>query len=294
MMGTHGYSVDNKHGQILKDNWKYILVEDWVVKDQDFISYEDIINSPITKKYNFKKSNVWNIQKLWESWESSENKIIYSPNGKSSAYIEKENWKQFLIKDWKKSKGYNIIHRFFYSPDWNSFIYSAFDKQGSVLSVDGVESEFTIQDAFYSPNWNSYWYIISHDFWKKILIKDWKKIWEYDDILWPQYSSDWKRFAFIARRGQSSLLYTKYVAVIDGIESQEYSHIGEIVFSPDGVGYSYFAYKPGNNKLSQDNRLIFYIIWWFVISIVILIYFYIKKYRLTKSSSQSIDTLNNN
>lgn len=100
---------------------------------------------------------------------------VFSPDGKSFAYITQINWDKFVIKDWIKSEKYKDIENLIFSPDSKSFAYKA-------------EKD-----------------------WKSFIIKDWKKGKEYDGVWFPFYSSDSKYFAYFAAKDERAFLVKDWI-----------------------------------------------------------------------------------
>ena len=60
--------------------------------------------------------------------------FVYSPDGKSFAFVAKRDWKWVVVKDWRESDKYDNIWFLKYSPDGNSFMFVA-KKNGKHIVV---------------------------------------------------------------------------------------------------------------------------------------------------------------
>jgi len=58
---------------------------------------------------------------------------VFSLDWKHFVYIVKENWKDFVVKNWKKWKKYDNINEFDYSLDWKYFVYTVEEKWEDIL-----------------------------------------------------------------------------------------------------------------------------------------------------------------
>ncbi len=87
--------------------------------------------------------------------------FLYSENWESFAFTAKENWKQFVVKDWIESEKYDRIKYLLYSQDNKSFSF------------------------IWGKNF------------KNILVKDWIESKEYDDIIGLRYLQNGKGISFL-------------------------------------------------------------------------------------------------
>jgi len=90
-----------------------------------------------------------------------------------------------------------------------------------------------------SPNWKSFAYVAKKDNWKKAIIKDWKELWEYEDISDFQYSPDSKSFAYVVEKDN-----WKEAMIKDDKELWEYAFVFcDFKYSPNSKSFAYTIKK---------------------------------------------------
>jgi len=169
--------------------------------------------------------------------------LIYSPYGKSCAYIKKENNKYFVVKDWIEGKKYDGIYDLTYSPDSKSLSYTVYENNKWFVVKDWIEGkkyDSISTTKIYSPDSKSLSYgVYENNKW--FVVKDWIEEKKYDSIsAILRYSPDSKSLSYGAKEDN------KRFVVKDWIEGKKYDGIYDLTYSPDSKSLSYTVYE--NNK----------------------------------------------
>jgi len=238
------YSPDWKSFVYMAErDWKSFVVKNWIEWNWYFqvstdfaspivpISWYGLINgwndflwafTPDSKSFFYVAGTEdWKffVVKDWVEWAKYDRitgtSISFSPNSNSFTYEAKKVWKNLIIKDWKELWEWMQA---VYSPDWKSFAYVKLSEwslgnswapiseqelsyKKSIIIKDWKELWEWMQ-AIYSSDWKSFAYLAKKD-WKVFVVKDWKELWEWMQAI---YSSDWKSFAYVTRKDWKHLI----------------------------------------------------------------------------------------
>jgi hypothetical protein len=182
-IGYPTYSPDGKGFVYLaKKGEKNILVKDWVELD----TYDGIgmKNTSLSSEKNF--TNLYSPYSL---------SFSYSPDGKSFVYLAKKGKKTIIVKDWIESKEYDTILDFIYSPSGKSLTFLA-------GKFNDLESKKRKQEEYEKGTLLAY--NIMPDKW--MFVTNGIECKEYDDVLYPRYSSDTGKLRFLAKKDNKRML----------------------------------------------------------------------------------------
>ena len=125
---------------VLKKDWKYIIIKDWVQIWNLYDNVSKLIFSPDWKWFSYIAEKDWKyfVVRDWIEWDKFNNNLdisnfIYSSNSKSLAYST--NWDIYL--DWEKISNWNydIINSYslIFSPDSNKLTFSARNSDNTIF-----------------------------------------------------------------------------------------------------------------------------------------------------------------
>lgn len=171
--------IDNDVCKVIDSHTLSWAIPNLKVFNKYFISIDKVlwfsyVDTNENHKYNvvtvFNNSNInWKYKekRIWKEFDELHyNSIIKSKDGFSIAYVWKRDWENTLAINDKLITGYSEISKFTFSPDWKSY-------------------------AFFGKNKN----------WEWILVKNWKRFWNYT-FLEPSsiyFSKDSKHIFYLKR-----------------------------------------------------------------------------------------------
>ncbi len=247
-------NVDNKMAFVGIKWEKYIVIKDW----KEGKEYDGIKNSMYcwnSEDFLFIAKENWKmfIVKNWNEWKKYDDiyELVCSPNWKEYAFTAKKDWKRIVVKKLKESQKYSYVYNINYSPDWKGFAFTAERDWGRFLVKDWEESNKYYNIYYtYSPNGESLVFRARKNDDKWVVVKDWKKIWEYDKIENIRYSFylDWKSFVFRAERDWKEFF------VKDWKELQKYDNVSQFSYSSDGKSYSFIATNNWKEFIVKDGQ----------------------------------------
>lgn len=183
--------------------------------------------------------------------------LIFSSDGKRSAYIANKDSKTFVILDGQEGNKYDGMNLLLFSPDGKQLAY-----RGKKL-VDGQERWVLVQNGkesqpfddvapmAFSPDSSKLAYVVKQ---KGVLdavyIND-KEIAKYPFIMGGTFSPDSEKFAFIAGTQED-----KSFVVVDGKELSSYSKplFPKLVFSPNGRHVAYVVQVDKSSYVALDGK----------------------------------------
>ncbi len=102
----------------------------------------------------------------------------------------------------------------------------------------------------FSSDWKKFAFIASNEDLKRFVVSDWEKLKEYDGVKSLVYSPNWEELSYIAWVFWSGIEETKTFVVRNWEEGNNYENIKDLNYSPDSKDLVYAARK------AQDERII--------------------------------------
>lgn len=170
-----------------------------------------------------------------------------SPDGKTYAYVAKENLKYFVVNNGKEGKRYDWIQSLTFSPDSKILAYEAKNGMKSFVvtndrrgnKYDSVRSIIFSSDSkkiayiayILKPDIKKEMYASSEHFLKCIVVNE-KEGKKYDDVYMPVFSPDNKMITYVANKNKRSyLIYGKKEI------GEKYDGVGPCVFNAHNITY---------------------------------------------------------
>lgn len=207
---------------VAKIQWKYVFVKDWI-ESQKYDQIYDFDISNDWNKYIFSALKEWKkiIVMNWfesEAYDEINDLDIseYIANYTFNSFIVRKNNNYLFIKDWVEQK---IIQE-----KDNKYIYTYKNKK---YEYDFIDSIKLIQW------WKSYIFVAKKSD-KYVVVKEWKEIWSYDNIIYNMnnnvmsnfdISGDKNSFTFIATKDKKQIL------IKDWFESEKYDKINNLIIN---------------------------------------------------------------
>lgn len=189
--------------------------------------------------------------------------LIFSPDGKSIAYVASEAGKGFIVYNGKEGKRYGIVAKPIFSPDSKNLAYLAIDKDDYFVVLNEIEGQaygYICSDSLtFCENGDLVYAAYRGE--KSYLVINGVEI--KKNVLCPSnstfvFSPDCKNFAYVVSKNFYSE-NSKYFVVLNGKEGKKYDGIGyNLVFSPDSKNFIYIAYEKGkaflviNGEVSKE------------------------------------------
>ena len=174
---------------------------------------------------------------------------VFSPDGKRVAYsavnADVRFFKQFVVVDGQAGPEYESIGigTIIFSSDGSHISYVAGKGAEGVVAIDDGHGPGLLRIL---PRENPLTAKISGT--KKLVVVDGHPELEYDNIARLTFSTDGKRVAYTAQKGD------KWFVVVDGQTGPEYDEIGDPIFNPDGNHITYVAKKSDKMFLVVDGQ----------------------------------------
>lgn len=227
-----------------RDNGKKVLIYGGI-KSEEYDSIYSIAISNNKKKIAFIAEKKHGIKvavinnKESKEYENILHKLLFSPDSKKIAFrVNKVKSETVVVVNGRESREYITITGMKFSPDSKRFAFIAHKDNGkTVVVVDGVESKeynAIMCKPVFSPNSRRVAFCAVKENGAYVAVIDGIESKEYGRIERMLFSSDSKRYAFIARN-------SKWMVVVDGEESAAYNVISNLIFSPDGKRYAFVA-----------------------------------------------------
>lgn len=175
----------------------------------------------------------------------------FSPDGKTLAYKAKEDSTWVMVIGEKKSEKFDDIDYPLFSPDGKRVAYGAKEGNKWFMVVDDKKSERydKVEAPSFSADGKRVAYRGNFQTEKKSLIViDDKKGEKYDWVTDPHFSPDGKRVAYSAQEGD------RWFMVVDEKKSEQYDAVGLPVFSPDGKRFAYAARGGDKSFIVADDK----------------------------------------
>lgn len=224
---TYSHSWDSFAFIVIKKDWKKIVVKNWIESEK----YDKISS------------------------------LKFSSDWKSLVFKAERGKENFIVLNWKKVNKYNSVGWVTFVPNSNSIIYMAFTAYdpkiipkriivNNWIEIDN-DNYWDEKTPVYSPDGKSFSFTATkilkdEKSWKKIIIRDWVEINQYDSAKWPMYSPDWKSFSYYAEKD-----WKKFV-VRNWIKSEKYDNVYAAQYSPDWKRFAFQAVKKWKNIIVEQ------------------------------------------
>ncbi|MFO7446889.1 MAG: hypothetical protein R6W90_11015 [Ignavibacteriaceae bacterium] len=175
----------------------------------------------------------------------------FSPDGSMLAYKAKADSMWFMVTGDIISEKYDDIDYPLFSPDGKKISYAAKEGNKWFVVIDNIKSEKydKVEALSFSPDSKRFAYRGNlEDEKKSLIIIDGKPGDKYEWVTEPRFSSDSKRVVYSAREEE------KWLMVIDEKKSEKYDAVGIPVFSPDGKRLAYGAREGDSSVVVIDDK----------------------------------------